>query len=188
MCGRYAFSEEESSELRRILAEIKKENPGAPVKTGEIFPTDPAPVLLLGQGAVRPSLCRWGFPHFRGKGVIINARAETATQKNLFRGCVEQRRCAVPVSGFYEWDAQKRKHLFCLPGVQSFYLAGCYQQQGQERRFVILTAQANDSVAPIHDRMPLVMDRASAHRWICDREAAVSFLSAPLPRLEHRGV
>ena len=61
---------------------ITQQRPGMEVKTGEIYPTNPAPVLLAGRDNIRPDVAVWGFPNFRSKsGVIINARAETALDK-----------------------------------------------------------------------------------------------------------
>ena len=62
------------------------------MKAGEIFPTNLAPVLLPGNDIVIPRLMVWGFPNFRSKGVIINARSETVREKKLFEASLERRR------------------------------------------------------------------------------------------------
>jgi len=84
MCGRYTISIDEQ-EIRDIVNAITQQHPNTEVKTGEIYPTNPAPVLLAGQDDIRPDVAVWGFPNFRSKGVIINARAETALNKKAFR-------------------------------------------------------------------------------------------------------
>lgn len=71
-----------------------------------------------------PELLAWGFPRFDKKGVVINARAETAPDKPMFRKCLEQRRCVIPSTGFYEWAADKTKYRFRLPGEDALYMAG----------------------------------------------------------------
>ena len=79
MCGRYSlFMTEEDKEIQQIIAEVNRNNPEIQLKTGEIFPTNTAPVLIGGKQALEAKPLIWGFPNFRSKGVIINARAETA--------------------------------------------------------------------------------------------------------------
>lgn len=98
MCGRYSlFDEREIADIDRIIREVE-ERFREKVKTGEIYPTDRAPILLGQDGHPEPA--GWGYPHFSGKGVIINARAETAQEKRLFRDSLLARRCAVPSTGF----------------------------------------------------------------------------------------
>ena len=97
MCGRFQFSAEESEEIRKIIEEVQQ-NLMAEVRTGEIFPTNLSPVLGWENGKQKPHLYKWGFPKFRGSGVIINARAETILEKPMFRKSMEERRCIVPVS------------------------------------------------------------------------------------------
>ena len=56
----------------------------------------------------------WGFPRFDGRGLLINARAETAAERRTFRECVLHRRCVIPAKGFWEWNKFKEK--FSLSG------------------------------------------------------------------------
>lgn len=110
MCGRYTLmTDEEYGDIRRIIQEVQDKLHGAPVKTGEIFPTNLAPVLLTDQGRVEAEAAIWGFPNFRNKGVIINARAETAPEKPMFRKSLLTSRCIVPTTGFFEWSKEKSK-------------------------------------------------------------------------------
>ena len=122
MCGRYQFTGEEYGEIRQIVQEIHRRYGDGAFQPGEIRPTSAAPVLL-DRG---PALMRWGYqlPH----SLVINARAETAGEKPLFRESVAMRRCVIPSTGFYEWDRDKRKHLFRLPGEQVLYMAGLYEK------------------------------------------------------------
>ena len=87
MCGRYTiFTENEIVEIRAIIQEISRIFGDGAVNTGEISPTNVAPILTLSNHRLAPSPVSWGFPRWDGKGVIINARCETALQKPLFRG------------------------------------------------------------------------------------------------------
>lgn len=114
MCGRYTlFTDEEYQDIRKIIRAVQEK--GNEVKTGEIYPTNPAPILVWEGKETVPQAVKWGWPKFQGSGVLINARAETAEEKNLFRKSVYTRRCVVPTTGFYEWDQEKAKYRFILP-------------------------------------------------------------------------
>jgi len=117
MCGRFIiFSEAEEREIQSIVEEInQKYNGTAAMKTGEIFPTDTVPVIAADNGIKSTSLSRWGFPNFKGSGVIINARSETLDEKPMFRKIFLTQRCLVPAHAFFEWkvtpEGKKQKHI-----------------------------------------------------------------------------
>lgn len=185
MCGRYIiFSETEMQDIRDIIEEVQRKTNGG-VKTGEIFPTDKAPVLIQQQGNITPEAVRWGFPGFNGKGVIINARAETVQEKPMFRRSLLTKRCVIPSTGFYEWshDGKKQKYQFNLPGTPSLYMAGLYSEFEGQQCFVILTTEANNSMAEIHNRMPVILDHSNMNRWLLDTQAAIDILVKSPPEL-----
>ena len=103
--------------------------------------------------------------------------------KPMFRKCLEQRRCVIPSTGFYEWAADKTKYRFRLPGEDALYMAGLYNEFAGEPRYVILTTAANESIADVHNRMPVVLPRARIAEWIGGLGAPVGILRAvpPLP-------
>lgn len=183
MCGRYNFTVEQSDEVIEILEQLNAKIQGKMIKTGEIFPTDLAPVLLEENKDISPAPAIWGFPKFNNKGVIINARAETANAKKIFRDCLQNRRCIIPSTGFYEWDKSKRKYLFRLAGTKVLYMAGLFTFYNEEMRYVILTTEANESIKDVHDRMPLVIPRNEIKDWIMDRKAAEQLLDRTPPQL-----
>lgn len=186
MCGRYTISIDEQ-EIRDIVNAITQQHPGAEVKTGEIYPTNPAPVLLAVQDGIRPEVAVWGFPNFRSKsGVIINARAETALNKKTFRESLLTRRCVIPSTGFFEWtkDARKQKYLFRESGNPLLYMAGFYNDYGGERRYVILTTDANQSVREIHNRMPIIVHRQEIDDWVENETATQKILERVPPSLK----
>ena len=113
MCGRYYIEESESEEIAWIVNEVKKNNPE--IKTGEIYPSNLVPIVSQREKKVTADACVWGFPGFGGKGLIINARAESVREKPMFRDAFFQNRCVVPSTGFYEWSASKQKYLFRFP-------------------------------------------------------------------------
>lgn len=183
MCGRYHFSVEESRDLQRIIGEAQRRSiPRADeIKLGEVFPTDKSVVLLAADGKLVPEVQAWGFPRFKGPGVMINARSETAEEKPVFKNCLSTRRCIVPSTGFYEWSPQKERYLFTSHHFGCIYMAGLYDEFDGERRFVILTAQANDSVKEIHHRMPVIIPKVEIMSWLTDRSRAKQMLHRRMP-------
>lgn len=180
MCGRFAlFNERETKEIHEIIRELEEKQPDS-IKTGEIFPTNRVPMLVMGDEHRSVEAVTWGFPHFRGSGVIINARAETAHEKPMFRKNLAMRRCLIPSTGFYEWAREnkkaRQKYLFKLSDDPVLYMAGLFNDFDGVRRFVILTTQANESVEDIHDRMPLVVLRAELDGWLRDPHFAREIL------------
>jgi len=193
MCGRYYIEDDETiAEMRKIFDEINQRYQNTPQrdawKTGEIFPTDTAPVLIGEKDAVQPVLMKWGYPKWQGSSVIINARAETADEKPMFRASIRQRRCIIPSSGFFEWDHTeghaKTKFLLHRKESSLLYMAGLYSffedpNGNNYSAYVILTVPANSSVLPIHTRMPLVVEPGHNDLWLQDESYARSLLNAP---------
>jgi len=187
MCGRYTFfTDKELQEVDDIIEQISNDIQLENMKTGEIFPTNVVPVFLSEQDAVVPRLMVWGFPNFRNKGVIINARSETAREKKLFGSSLERRRCVVPSTGFYEWDPEKKKYLFNMPDSQMLYMAGIYNPFDGENRFVILTTEANRSMTEVHNRMPVIIPKDRIKDWIEDFNKTDDLLLREQPGLVKR--
>ena len=182
MCGRYRFTLEGGGEIRRIAQIIERNYGSGAWMPGEIRPTDKAPVLTASNGNVRPGLQSWGYR--LADSLAINARAETAAEKPLFRDSVVSRRCVVPSTGFWEWDGEKQKYLFTLPGETALYMAGLYAVQDGTPRYCILTAEANASMRGVHSRMPLVLRREQVSVWLRSPEAAFRLLRSVPPELE----
>lgn len=187
MCGRFLFSSGESDEIDEIIRDVERRvSPGA-VRTGEVYPTNITPVLVNRGGAVCVEPIRWGFPGVQNRGVIINARSETAQEKPMFRKRLLTGRCVVPSTGFFEWshDAKGKalqKYLFRHVGKTALYMAGLFNDFDGERRFVILTRAANVSMAEVHDRMPVILDSMALDRWLFD-DSAISGLLEQAPML-----
>lgn len=169
MCGRYTlFTDTDSREIMRIIQEVSRRHPEREVKTGEIFPTNAAPVLLRQGAHIQADVFGWGFPKFGGSaGVIINARSETAQDKPMFRNSLLFRRCVVPSTGFYEWsqDRAHQKYLFTRPGDSALYMAGLYNVFDGQPRYVILTRAANSWMRDIHHRMPVILPPDQLESW-----------------------
>lgn len=192
MCGRYTvFTEDEIAELRAILNEIneryKHTQLHAAMATGEVRPTNVAPVLT----ADGPHLMRWGFPSWKGSGVLINARAETAPEKPTFKQSLLSRRCVIPSAGFFEWShdaGPKIKYLCRLHETPLLLMAGIYNlyanEHGEkEEHYAILTTDANADMAPVHDRMPVILRPNEKNAWIKDPGVTMDILHRPGPAL-----
>ncbi|MDD4493538.1 MAG: SOS response-associated peptidase [Eubacteriales bacterium] len=213
MCGRYNVDDaEDIYEMREIMEEVFDRYQNTPelasMKTGEIFPTNAAPIIAAdnpssksensanmpddseeqthtGRRMVR--LMKWGFPRFDGAGVIINARIETALEKNIFRSSILSRRCVVPTTGFFEWKqpddgGKKIKYLIRQKDSPMLYLAGFFNtfkdKQGLPvMSYVILTTAANESVSQIHNRMPVILAGEKMDSWIFDNSSFQEILS-----------
>lgn len=184
MCGRYHVeTEEENLELREIMAELNRRRLQA--KTGEISPGTSAPVLWMEEGNMRPSAMRWGARSV--SGMVINARSETALQKPMFRHSAVSRRLLLPMNAFYEWKhipgGRRGAKYSCRPTSGALlYMAGLYLPTLDGMRFVVLTKEADEQIAPLHDRMPLFIDPSLKEAWLGgDAQAWEEALRVPSP-------
>ena len=191
MCGRYELFLDKSQTIRGIVHQYQQRFGLAQIKTGEIFPTNQAPVLAAFHEQVEAVPCVWGFPKYNQKGVMINARSETVEEKKTFRESFFKRRCVVLSTGFYEWkqDETKQKYWFSLPAEdKALYMAGIWNSFGGTPSFVILTTDANDTVRPIHNRMPVIVPAYQVQSYIEDIPTALMIISARQPSLEAKTV
>lgn len=173
MCGRYRLDadQREMEEIIRALNR-REEKLGAdkPVKTsGDLHPGDRVPALCRGRsGGIGAFAMEWGYRLEDGRR-LINARLETAAQKPTFRDGMQSRRCLMPMSAYYEWErrgndrvkyriAPKAEGLSCLAGV--------YRLEEDGPRFAVLTMEAADELAFIHDRMPVLVPYAAREAWL----------------------
>ena len=196
MCGRYYIEEDDMSGRLQYLVETagkKAEARGLEVKTGEIFPTDIVPVIANGRD-LRPAVfpMRWGFPSARGDSTFINARSETADTKPLFRDSAKYRRCLLPATNYFEWahnTGVKTKYSIKTPGQGIMYLAGLYTRSADfpYGEFTVLTRQAPESIAFIHDRMPVIIPENMISRWLDQNEDYRSMLSETACDVEYSG-
>lgn len=146
------------------------------MKTGEIFPTNIAPVITGFSGSQKTAdLLKWGFPNYKQKsGVIINARCETLPERLTFRKLLTNNRCLVPASGFYEWktiEKRKEKYLIRPTSDKLMYFAGLYNNFIDKNgvpftSFVIITTDANSQMSQIHNRMPVILSGSEAINWM----------------------
>jgi putative SOS response-associated peptidase YedK len=128
---------------------------------GEVRPTDMAPVILP-SGAL--GWLPWGFNVSWQRGPVINARAETLEQKPTFKPLLQQR-CLVPASAYFEWRAEGEKKVKTRirPSKERGIVFAGLLDNGT---FTIITCVPAKSIAHIHDRMPVLLDRAEQQEWL----------------------
>jgi putative SOS response-associated peptidase YedK len=183
MCGRFTLTIDPSL-LREAFPGF--EVPGDLAPRYNIAPTQPVAVIA-NDGQQQIQMFRWGLiPHWAKDPKIgnrmINARAETVAEKPSFRNAYRRRRCLVLADGFYEWrkePGQKRKTpmYIRLQSGRPFGFAGLWetwQPDGGEalRSCTIITTTPNELVAPIHNRMPLVLAPEAYELWLDPAEQA----------------
>jgi len=119
----------------------------------------------------------WGFlPSWAKRGTnkeVINARAETVLEKPYFKNAIRTRRCLVPVTGFYEWHREGKTstpyrfytddEIFSIGGLYTAHETTAYEIQPF---FALITTTANSVMAPVHDRMPVIISRKDEERWL----------------------
>ena len=156
---------------RSRLAERFRKNDEEPLQAeGEIFPSAILPVVAVSKtGEQRVFPMKWGFSGT--KGLLINARAETAAEKPTFRECWNQHRCVIPASWYFEWehDARKKagqKYAIRPEDEKLIWLAGLYRMEEGLPVFVILTRPADDKLLWMHDRMPVMLPKEEVSAWI----------------------
>lgn len=186
MCCRYYYEdfEIELRELMKAEMVVKlSELPSIGTARREVFPSQSA-VVIHGdshrdgaqEGVIGASEMIWGFSNPVRKGLIINARAETAREKTTFADSIANRRCVIPASGFYEWDTHKAKFRFASMDGGLLLLAGFYREEQGVPKYTILTTEANGSMVRVHDRMPVMIGRDEIRPWIEDDSRLTDFL------------
>lgn len=191
MCGRYFFdldSEELSALYKKIQEQARQEERLAEkIATGEIYPTNHV-ITIGGNKDNKPvsGVTKWGFTGFKKGQLMINARSESVEQKKTFAKPFQDNRCVFPMTGFYEWDQDKKKFLFTKDKVM--YVAGFYRihhsAEGIETESIIMTTEPNQSVSKIHDRMPLIIEKKDINSWIADIDFAREHIKAEMPALK----
>jgi putative SOS response-associated peptidase YedK len=180
MCGRFA-----RRSTQEVLADwfgVELEDMPWFAPTYNAAPQSVQPVVRLNRdsGAREFALMRWGLVPFWAKDAkvgytTINARAEEALTKTMYREAFKKRRCLIPADAFYEWrriDAKtKIPFAFALTGNQPYAFAGLWERWQPKNAepletFTILTTDPNPLVEPMHNRMPAILEPADYSRWL----------------------
>ena len=178
MCGRYTLTTS-AAELAKHFWLEREPRLGARYN---IAPSQPVCTVMEDRDQGGPPQCRlmhWGLvPHWAKDTAIanrlINARSETAAAKPAFRAAMRYRRCLIPANGFYEWQrtgTRKQPHLIAMADRSLFAMAGLWEhwqsENGDElESCVVLTTEPNELMAPIHNRMPVILARDDYRAWL----------------------
>jgi putative SOS response-associated peptidase YedK len=179
VCGRYTLATPDPAQVRARFpigesVEIRRRYNIAPGDDILAVTTDK-------DGQPRGELLRWGLVPWWAdtpdpKLKMINARVETVTERPAYRQPFERYRCLIPADGFYEWTTppeggRKRAFHITTTGEGLFAFAGLWSvwkgaDDSRLRSCTILTTRANDAVAPLHDRMPVILPREAEAIWL----------------------
>lgn len=186
MCGRYVRRSDKQKIAEHFRARPVGDLP-MPDADYNIAPTTHQPIIRQSKEDDERELvlARWGLVPFFTKDLkevkglsTINARAETITTSRTWREPVKKRRCIIPASAFYEWPKEgkppKQPYTFELTNGGLFAFAGVWDAwkdaQGHWlQSYAIVTTEANELMARIHPRMPVVLHACDYDRWL-DRE------------------
>jgi putative SOS response-associated peptidase YedK len=207
MCGQFTFQPTEAVYKRfQISNHLDSLVPRYNIAPGQMVP------VIIAQSPRRIVLMRWGLiPHWakdqKTAYKMINARVETLTQRPAFRSLLVANRCLVPASGFYEWkgDGRGKTPYYIHPKSNQFFaFAGLYdvwaKPDGEELyTFTIITKDADEFMAHLHHRMPIILDRDSEDDWldaeitstgdvlnILERSAGVTLDAYPVSRMVNK--
>ncbi len=175
MCGRYVFTNTDQLQRRFAVAQLPLDlSPQYNVAPGQTLP-----VVVAGEAGNAVALMRWGLIPSWSKDPkigykMINARAEGVADKPSFRAPLRRQRCLVPASGFYEWrkaGPTKTPYYIHLKSGELFGFAGLWDRwhdpSGQElHTYTIVTTAPNELMAPIHNRMPVILLRDDEAAWL----------------------
>ncbi|MEZ5332406.1 MAG: SOS response-associated peptidase [Thermoanaerobaculia bacterium] len=193
VCGRYSLTTP-----RDVLVDLFDLADAEAVEARyNIAPTQEAAVVRESEGRRTLEALRWGLvpswaddPSIGGR--LINARSESAAEKPSFAESLRERRCLVPADGFYEWKPGpgRTRQPFWIrrPDGSPFAMAGLWDRWGSGdealESFTILTTAANERLAPLHDRMPVLLPPDEWGRWLAPGASEVEALRpllAPAP-------
>lgn len=154
-----------------------------------IPPTVDIPVVRFADEKRRLSLMRWGLlPPWtkdpKRAPLLNNARAETVAEKPSFRTAFKSRRCLIPVDGFYEWKTigkAKQPYYFRRQDELPFAFAGLWDTWNDIESCTIITTEANELMAPIHHRMPVVLGQNDHVEWLDPAASDLAKLLLPCP-------
>jgi putative SOS response-associated peptidase YedK len=192
VCGRYTLTDPDPRLLRFRFGLVES----VAIEQGpryNVAPTDPVlAVRLNGEAEREPGILRWGLiPHHADPStfdrLLINARAETVAEAPAFRDAFETHRCLIVADGFYEWRAEetgKKPVWITRPDREPFGFAGLWAAAERDdgsavHSCAIVTCAPGERVAPIHNRMPVILAREAEPEWL-DPKARAEDLQALL--------
>lgn len=201
MCGRYTlFGNWKSALPPDIILDDLIEFQDI-IDNYNVTPLQTMPILKAVNQDIHATAMRWGFVPAWSKETtpqgMINARSETVSEKPSFRHAFKQRRCLIPMNGFYEWASSpsgKKQPVYCTSSHEELlFAAGIWEhwtspdEQISFDSFAIITVPANSLMRTFHERMPAFINKDSFQSWLFDSDHAVGLLM-PKPSSECRSV
>jgi putative SOS response-associated peptidase YedK len=191
MCGRFALNAPPAKLIQQFdLDECAEFSPRYNIAPGTDIPV----IRQSPEGKRVLHLLRWGLiPHWTKDptrtAMLNNARGESLTEKPSFKEAFKKRRCLIPADGFYEWKTEgktKQPYYFSLKSEETMALAGLWESwtapDGNILRTVcIITTEANEVMAPIHHRMPVIITPENWQVWLNEPADVVGKLVTPPP-------
>lgn len=186
MCGRYMLD----TDAADITSEFDLSN-ALPLEFKPRYNIAPGTdVLIVRSSDRRPTAAkvRWGLVPFWAKDAkmgkrLINARAETVSEKPAFRRAFEKRRCLLPANGYYEWrikNGGKQPFLIYRNDARCFAIAGLWERWRRDGKIIescaVVTCPATGQIRGIHDRMPLLVGRPDYDLWLNEPVGAEKIL------------
>ncbi|MBO0769049.1 MAG: SOS response-associated peptidase [Solirubrobacterales bacterium] len=173
MCGRYSLAAPDPDQLRKRFG----------ISVGESAPRyniAPTQKILAVTAEREAQELKWGLvPPFMkdasSGAKMINARAETVAEKPAYKSSIRRHRCLIPADGFYEWarraEGPKQPFHITVADAELFAFAGIWAtwhrgQPDELRSVTIITTAANAAMAPVHDRMPVILTPQQEERWL----------------------
>ena len=175
MCGRYTSTAPFDELALRFGIAVEPDGKEELSARYNVSPSQQVPIVVAFNGGRRLVMARWGFrPAWvkDSKLAPINARAETVATSRLFAAAVRDGRCLVPATGFYDWkpvpgDKQKQPYFVRLKSGAPFAFAGLWTPGHlTPPTCAIITTDANKLLAPIHNRMPVILDPDDEALWL----------------------
>lgn len=185
MCGRIVITVADEA-----LTELFEAVPGNDLPDSPRFnvcPTDPVAVVTS-DGGRRLRVMRWGlvpvwYKAPNGGPLLINARSDTVAEKPAFREAIRERRCIIPVSGFYEWsagpDGARLPWYITRADGAPMALGGLWSRWGDIDSCAVVTVAAGANLTAIHDREPLILDGADWPLWLGEAGKGAAVLMKP---------
>jgi len=143
-----------------------------PVENRDLRPTQQVSTITSLKGRIQQLNTSWGIKPSWSKKFLINAQAETVSEKPTFRKAFAGHRCIVPCSGWYEWSSKdgnkKQKYLFSLENEKPAFMAGIWYPSFDDNlpQLVTLTTSPTDTCKQYHHRMPLLIPEQSINDWL----------------------
>lgn len=176
LCGRYWIApEQDNLEYAQLVRILDQKDEQITWPSGLIVPTLRAPAIT--KNGIR--LIHFGMKKDFLPKILLNARSETITEKPMFKKLFSQgQRCLLPATAFYEPSPDKKGRKFVNKDGGMLYMAGLFDQSEEQTQFVIITRDADEVVAPSHNRMPLLLGNEELRKiWLGEEELATELLS-----------